>query len=213
MRIAIIGGTFNPIHYGHLRSSEEVREALSLERVLFVPAYKPPHKKDGSFITSEHRLEMVRLAVEDSCFFEASDIEIKRGGPSYSITTLRELHKRQPGVEIYFVIGADAFNEITTWYEYENLFKLSNFVVIPRPGYTVKKVEEILPVALADQFCYDGQSGTYVNKYGTSIMYLATTMLAISASDIREMAMEDKSLKYLLPPQVEEYIRSKGLYR
>src|SRR3989338_949156 len=97
MRIAIIGGTFNPIHFGHLRIAEEVRETFGLDRVLFIPTYQPPHKDNGSLISPEHRLEMVQLAVKDNPFFEASDIEIKRGGRSYSVVTIRALRDKYTG--------------------------------------------------------------------------------------------------------------------
>jgi nicotinate-nucleotide adenylyltransferase len=213
MRIAILGGTFSPIHYGHLRIAEEVREALGLDKVLFIPAFHPPHKENDSLLSPEKRLNMVRLAIEDNPFFDVSDMEVQKGGRSYSVVTLREIHEEQPETEINFVVGTDSFNEITTWCEYEELFKLTNFVVVPRQGYPVKKVGEVLPVALAKQFCYDSEKGVYANDYGHFIMYMETTLMAISASEIRERVKEDRSLKYLLPPVVEEYIKAERLYK
>lgn len=213
MRIAILGGTFNPVHYGHLRVAEEVREILDLDNVLFIPAFHPPHKEDSSLISPEKRLNMVRLAIEDNPFFDVSDMEIKRGGRSYSIVTLREIHEAQPETEINFIVGTDSFNEMTTWCEYEELLKLTNLLVVPRQGYPVKKVAEVLPVALARQFWYDNEKGIYANNFGRFIMYMGTTLIAISASDIRERVKEDRSLRYLLPPSVEEYIKAERLYK
>ena len=213
MRIAIMGGTFNPIHFGHLRIAEEVREAFSLDKALFIPTFQPPHKDNGSLISPEHRLEMVRLAIKDNPFFEASDIEIKRGGRSYSVVTLKALHEMHPDIEIHFIVGTDSFNDITTWCEYEELFRLTNFIVIPRPGYAVKKIGEVLPVELARKFWYDSEKAVYANAYGRFVSYMETTLYSISASRIRKMIKEELSTRYLLPVEVEGYIRKNRLYR
>ena len=213
MHIAIMGGTFNPIHIGHLRIAEEVREAFGLDKTLFIPTYQPPHKDNGSLISSEHRLEMVRLAIKDNPFFEASDIEIKRGGRSYSIVTLKELHEKYPKTDFSFIVGTDSFNDITTWCEYEELFKLANFIVIPRPGYAVKKIGEVLPVELAKKFWYDSEKGAYSNNYGKFVSYMETTLFDISASKIRKAIKEGNSTRYILPKEVADYIRKNNLYR
>lgn len=213
MRIAIMGGTFNPIHFGHLRIAEEVRETFGLDRVLFIPTYQPPHKDNGSLVSPQHRLEMVQLAVKDNPFFEASDMEIKRGGRSYSVVTLRALHNKYTGTDFSFIVGTDSFNDITTWCEYEEIFKLTNFIVIPRPGYPVKKIAEALPVELARKFWYDAKRGVYVNDYGRFVAYMETTLFGISASRIRKMIKEGNSTRYILPKEVEEYITKNGLYR
>ncbi|HCY19123.1 MAG TPA: nicotinate-nicotinamide nucleotide adenylyltransferase [Deltaproteobacteria bacterium] len=213
MRIAIMGGTFNPIHIGHLRIAEEVREAFKIDKVLLIPTYQPPHKDNGSLISAQHRLEMVRIAVRDNPFFEASDIEIKRGGRSYSVVTLRTLHEMHPGTEISFIVGTDSFNDITTWCEYEELFKVTNFIVIPRQGYPVKKIGEVLPVELARKFWYDAERGVYANNYGTFVTYMETTLFGISASKIRATIKEGGSVRYILPKGVEDYIIKNSLYR
>ncbi len=213
MHIAIMGGTFNPIHIGHLRIAEEVREAFALEKALFIPTYQPPHKDNGSLIPPEHRLEMARLAVKDNPFFEASDIEIKRGGRSYSVVTLRELHEKYQGTKFSFIVGTDSFNDITTWCEYEELFKLTSFIVIPRPGYPVKKIGEVIPVELARKFWYDAAKEIYSNDYGNFVAYMETTLFGIAASKIREMIKQGKSTRYLLPKEVEDYIAKNKLYR
>lgn len=213
MHIAIMGGTFNPIHFGHLRIAEEVREAFGLDRVLFIPTFQPPHKDNGSLIPPEHRLEMVKLAIRDNPFFETSDIEIKRGGRSYSVITLRALHEMHPNTEFSFIVGTDSFNDITTWCEYEELFKLTSFIVIPRPGYPVKKIAEVLPVELARKFWYDEKKIVYANDYGTFVAYRETTLFDISASKIREMIKQGRSTLYILPKEVADYIRKNNLYR
>ena len=212
MHIAIMGGTFNPIHFGHLRIAEEVREAFDIDRVLFIPTFHPPHKDNGSLIPPEHRLEMVKLAIKDNPFFETSDIEIKRGGRSYSVITLRELREQYPGTDFSFIVGTDSFNDITTWCEYEKLFKLTNFIVIPRPGYAVKKIGEVLPVELAKKFWYDAEQGVYSNNDGRFVAYMETTLFGISGSKIREIIKQGKSTRYILPEEVEDYIRKNNLY-
>ncbi|MBI5683326.1 MAG: nicotinate-nucleotide adenylyltransferase [Deltaproteobacteria bacterium] len=213
MHIAIMGGTFNPIHYGHLRIAEEAREYLVIDRLLFIPAFLPPHKEDGSLIAPEDRLEMVKLAIKNNPYFEVSDTEIKRGGRSYSVDTLLSLHKEMPDAEISFIVGTDSFNDITTWCEYERLFELTDFIVVTRHGYPVKKIGEILPEKVARQFGYNAEKNRYIHAEGKTVTYLATTLLDVSASDIRKRIKCGRSIKYLLPSDVERYIEGKRLYR
>jgi len=214
MRLAVIGGTFNPIHYGHLRAAEEVREALGVDKMLFIPACTPPHKADEPVVSPEARLEMTRLATEGNPFFEVSDMEVKRGGRSYTIETVRALKsERGPGIEVLLVTGSDSFNDITTWCEYEELVSLASFVVVARPGYAVKTPAEALPVELARKFWYDSSVDAFVNSGGNTITYLKTTLFDISSSEIRDKVKEGRSIRYLLPSAVERYISSNGLYR
>jgi nicotinate-nucleotide adenylyltransferase len=212
MHIAIIGGTFDPIHYGHLRVAEEVGEALDLVRVLFIPACLPPHKEDEEVTDAKVRLEMAKLAVMDNTHFEVSDMEIKRGGRSYTIDTLRELKKGSQG-DFRTTVIVGSFNEITTWYQYDQLFTLTDFVVVPRPGYPEKKIEEVLPVELARKFWYDDKKKVYINSYGHRVAWLDTTLLDISSSEIRRRVKAGMSVRYLMPPLVEEYIEKKGIYK
>lgn len=212
MRVAVFGGTFNPVHYGHLRLAEEVREACSLDRVVFMPTFITPHKLKDSLTPASVRLELVRRAVADNPGFSVSDIEIRREGRSFTVDTVREL-KKEPGASISLIVGSDSFNEITTWYEYAELVRLSSFIVVPRPGYPFKKPEEVLAIELANEFWYDSSSGTYVNSGGNSITYLQTTPVDISSSDIRERVRRGQSVRYLLPDGVIEFIKNEGLYK
>lgn len=214
MNIGLLGGTFNPIHYGHLRLAEEVREAMGLDKVLFVPAFIPPHKPDEKITPAGKRLEMVRLAIRDNPGFESSDIEIKRGDRSYTVVTLRELKERGPKeLSVSLIIGTDSFNDITTWCEYEEIFELSGLVVVERPGYPVKKIAEVVPEGLARKFRYERDNDSYVSSYGTAVTYLKTTLMEISSSGIRERVRAGLSIRYLLPGAVADYIEEEGLYR
>ncbi|MEI9477177.1 MAG: nicotinate-nucleotide adenylyltransferase [Deltaproteobacteria bacterium] len=132
-RIGLFGGTFNPIHLGHLRGAEDIRESFGLDRVVFLPAAIPPHKLRDDVIEPRPRLEMVKLATLANPFFSVSDVEIERSGKSYSIDTLRYFRERQPD-SFFFILGMDAFVEIETWKEYQKLFSLCNFIVMARPG-------------------------------------------------------------------------------
>lgn len=212
MHIAVLGGTFNPVHYGHLRIAEEVREALGLDKALFIPTSLTPLKEEEP-ISPEARLEMLKLAIRDNPHFEASDIEIKRGGRSYTVDTVRELKRGDKGLKISLVVGNDSFNTIASWCEYEELFKSANFVVVQRPGYPVKKPGEALPVELARKFWYDSNADSFMNSYGNSLTYLSTTLLDISSSEIRRRVKEGGSIRYLLPDSVIDYIVKKGYYR
>ena len=209
--IAILGGTFNPIHYGHLRIAEEVRELGGFHKVLFVPANIPPHKHTKGLAPADERLKMVELAIADNEGFALSDIEVRRGGVSYTIDTVEEFLKE--GYSVSIVTGTDQFKEIASWYRYEALFRLADFVVVRRAGYETTTIEECLQVELAEKFWYDSSVDAYMNSFGHRVVFLDTTLLAISSSDIRRRIAKGLSVRYLLPPVVEEYIRKRGLYR
>ena len=214
MHIAVLGGTFNPIHFGHLRVAEEVAEGLGLDKVIFMPSSTPPHKPGRTIPAAELRVEMIKIALKGNPRFEVSDIEIKRGGRSYTFETVKEL-KEKGGKELKLslIVGADSFNEITSWCEYEELMKTANFIVVPRSGYPVKKIAEVLPVELAKKFWYDADTGTYVNSFGSSVTYFNTTPMNISSSDIREIIGRGGSARYLLDNAVYEFILTNGLYK
>ena len=210
-KVLIFGGTFDPVHFGHLRLAEEVSESLAIERVLFVPAGIPPHKNDVKITDPSLRLRMLRAAIADKPAFQVSEVEIKRRGLSYTIETVREL--KGEGMELTLVIGADQFNEIRTWCAYEEILKAVDIVVIGRPGYVSKKPGEALPVEVAKKFWYDKEMSRYENSFGHSLTYLNTTELDISASAIRARVGEGLSIEHLVPKVVEDIIVAEGLYK
>ncbi len=214
MHIAVMGGTFNPIHFGHLRVAEEVAEGLAVDKVIFMPASTPPHKPGQNLPEPGLRLEMIRIAIEGNPRFEVSDMEIRRGGRSYTFETIKELKSTGPeGLAISLITGSDSFNEITTWCEYEELVRIASFIVVPRPGYPIKKVAEVLPVELAKKFRYDSDTDSYVSSFGTSVTYFNSTPIGISSSGIRETIDRGGSARYLLDKGVLEFIEKAGLYR
>ena len=213
MQTGIFGGTFNPIHLAHLRVAEEVREACGLDRVIFLPAALPPHKQTASDTPFQHRLAMVEAAIADHPGFIASDLETERSGASYSVDTLEALQQLYPDDSLYFIIGLDSFRDITSWKDYPRLFELANIVVAHRPDYGNDDPRALLPVALTDQFCYDGGSVNLRHKCGNELIFVAETRLAISSTMLREQVAKKRSIRYLVPPAVEAYIQTHNLYR
>ncbi len=143
LRLGILGGTFNPIHSGHLAAAEEVRARLQLERILFIPSAIPPHKQDEEVPSALHRMEMVRIATAGNPVFELSDIEIRRGGKSYTVDTIELLRQIHGGADLYFITGLDSFLEIRTWSRWEKLLSQCRFVVLSRPGYRFADLKKI----------------------------------------------------------------------
>jgi len=211
-RVGLLGGTFNPIHFAHLRCAEEVREALNLERVLFVPSARPPHKHRTSIAPAEQRLAMVRLAVARYPAFRASTVEVRRGGPSYSVDTVRLLLRRHPSARFVFILGSDAFREIGTWKEYETLFTLADIAVMTRPPAPLTPPLEQIPLAARTRFCYANKSDVLVHESGHRVAFLQVTPIDISASAIRSLVRRRRSIRYLVPVSVERYITRNELY-
>jgi len=213
VKVGILGGTFNPIHVGHLRAAEEIGEDLALEKVYLIPSGMPPHKTQAPIADFAHRLEMVRLASALSPLLEVWDIEGKRGGVSYSIETLRSFHSFfGPGLELFFIIGIDAFLEIRTWKEYRNLFTYSSFVVINRQGHTTGMFTAFLD-SLDAGFQWDSKGECFRHPSGTIVLRKDITLMDISASTIREKVTKGKSIRFLVPEAVREYIEKTGVYR
>jgi len=213
-KIGLFGGTFNPIHYGHLRAAEETFEAFGLERVIFIPSCYPPHKETKGLAPASFRAEMVRRAIANNPHFSLSEVEIRRLGRSYSVETIthfRQLFATEN--DLYFILGLDAFLEIGTWKEYAALFRLCHFLIMNRPGGGKTFSSEHLPVELAANFCYDAKRGGYVNDSGFGVFPLEITALDISATKIRESLRNGRSVKYLLPPAVEDFIYDRKLYQ
>jgi nicotinate-nucleotide adenylyltransferase len=213
MKIGIFGGTFDPIHWGHLRSAEEVSETYRLDRVDFVPAAHPPHKRGQTTTPARDRLRMVRLAVAHNPCFAVSTVELKRPGLSYSIDTVREYAKKLgKGDSLYFIIGLDAFREIGTWNQYQELFSLCHFIVTSRPGTPERDLFKGAGVAVKKLFCYDPKHKNYRHPSGTRVYFIELTDIAISASEIRALVQRKKSIRYLVPSSVERYIKRRRLY-
>lgn len=191
-RIGILGGTFDPIHLGHLVLAEQAKERLKLDQVIFIPSASPPHKTNRKLSSAKDRFQMTRLALEENPSFSISDIELKRGGLSYTVDTLRELKKLYPNSEIYFLTGSDVLNEIQTWKDPEHIYKLVNVVIAKRPSF--------------DSF--DPQ-----NHFAKKSIIVPITGVDISSTQIRKRIEKGQSIKYLVPAKVEEYIRRKKLYQ
>jgi nicotinate-nucleotide adenylyltransferase len=215
-RLGILGGTFNPIHYGHLAAAEEVRDRLKLDRILFIPSYLPPHKFEEEVPSAVQRLEMVRLATTGNPLFEPSEIEIDRGGRSYTIDTVEALSKAFPGMQLFFITGLDSFLEIQTWHRWERLLTLCTFVVISRPGYHFPDLAKISfmesaahELARLDQG--DLQQAT-VRSAEFTIYLERIPLFDISSTDIRNRVKAGVSIKYLLPDAIETYIITNKLY-
>jgi nicotinate-nucleotide adenylyltransferase len=214
MRIGLFGGTFDPIHWGHLRSAEEVREELLLDRVIFIPTAIPPHKQGQTITPARDRLAMVRLAVKKNPGFAVSTVEIRRRGPSYSIDTLRHFASKHNGQDAYyFILGIDAFHDIGSWKDFKQLFSFCDFVVTSRPSTGDANPLRRAPVAVRNLFCYDSKKKTYRHRSGAYLHFVKLTDIAISASEIRRRVASEKSIRYLVPLEVEAYIYKRGLYR
>ncbi len=197
-KIAVMGGTFDPIHYGHLVTAEAVMHEYQIDRVLFIPSGQPPHKAGKTVTAAEHRYLMTLLATETNPQFFCSRIEIDRQGYTYTIDTIQQLKKMNPETDIYFITGADAFSEILTWKDPELLLSSCHFVAATRPGYSRKQAAP--------------QIEAIMNRHKNTLHYLEVPALTISSSDIRKRVSEGRPIKYLLPEAVETYIEKHGLY-
>ncbi len=212
MRIGLFGGSFNPIHFGHLRAAEEVREALALDLVYFIPAGLPPHKPDGRLAPPDHRLHMVQLATKGNRHFMVSDVEIRRGGRSFTIDTVSNFHETARGrPEFFLLLGMDQFAELETWKECDELARSCNIVVHTREQAGAAVPAEVSLAALK-RFGYVKKDAHYVHPGGYTLSFVATTLLPISATLIREKLARRQSVRYLLPADVADYIVRHGLY-
>ncbi len=211
-RVGLFGGTFNPIHLGHLRGAEEIREAFHLEEVTFIPSSIPPHKVTENIIEAKHRLEMVRLATANNRYFSTSDIELSRPGKSYSVDTVRYFRERQQDA-FFFILGRDAFVEIETWKEFQNLFPLCHFIVMTRPASQKNTLSIPLPEALVPNFRYSPEEKAWIHLSGYFLYFKEISFLDISSTKVRELIEKRESVRYLIPAKVEAYIQKHGLYR
>ena len=196
-RIGVMGGTFDPIHYGHLRAADEAHAAFGLSEVIFVPTGQPPHKTGERVSSADKRFMMTVLATVDCPYFSVSRIEIDKTGKSYTIDTLRQL-KSLPeylDTEFYFITGLDAVLDIVSWKNPEEIMSLCKFVAVSRHGYTHTRMEE-LPEDLR-----------------SAIIPLEIPLLAISSTGLRERVRKERSIRFLVPPSVEHFIRKYSLYK
>lgn len=191
-KIGILGGTFDPVHLGHLVLAEQVLEKLRLDRVIFIPSASPPHKTERRLSSARDRFRMTALALEGNPKFSISDMELKREGLSYTVDTLKTLRKAYRNSEIYFLAGSDMLEEIHTWRDPEQVYKLAKMIIAIRPGF--------------DGFDCD-------NHFAKKSIIVPITGMDISSSRIREMVGKGESIRYLVPLKVEEYIEKKKLYR
>jgi nicotinate-nucleotide adenylyltransferase len=196
--IGIMGGTFDPIHVGHLAVAEEAREALSLDRVLFVPAGQPPHKPRGLVTAVGHRAAMVGLAIADNPAFELARIEIEREGPSFTVDTIEQLARVHPDSKLHLLVSAETFAELPTWHEPERLFEAARVAVVPRAGYPAPD-----PAWLAKAF--PGREDR--------VDFLDGPRLGLSSTTLRGRVAAGRSIRYLVPAAVAAYIAQHQLYR
>ena len=213
--IGLFGGTFDPIHLGHVRAAEEVRRRARLDRVLFIPSYLPPHKEPGAAASAADRLRMVELACAGRKGLEASSIEVEARETSYSILTLRKVRALSPEARLFFVLGVDAFLDIGTWREYERVLAECLFIVIGRPGYELERARDVLGGRLRDRVTPaaegDGLAGPLAP--GASVFLMPIEAIDVSSTEVRERARLGRSLDGLVPEAVERYIRDHQLYK
>jgi nicotinate-nucleotide adenylyltransferase len=213
MKWGLFGGTFDPIHLGHLRCAEEILEIFNLDKVIFIPAAQPPLKNNRDIISFYHREQMIKLAIEGNSLFSSSDIENQREGRSYSIDTIKHFLNHSPeNPDLYFILGQDAFHGIQAWKQWDKLLSLCNFIVITRPGYEIKGLKGILTPNLSAKFKYDKTTDGFVGPSGNTISFRKVIYLDISSSDIRDRVKKGKSVMYLTPDSVREYIVNHSLY-
>lgn len=210
---ALFGGTFDPFHTGHLRMAIEVKEAFSLPRIVFLPARHPPHKPEQPVSDAAQRLAMTAAAVRGIPGFEVSDLELRREGPSYSLDTVLSFRQAEPGVDWLFVMGADSFAEISTWHRYRELLAACDFILLPRPGTAAKpSPPEGLRIEKEKPHCYSWNGDCYLLPGGRKLYCPAFPALDISSRGIREKVACGKSIRGLVPPEVEKHIAGNRLY-
>jgi nicotinate-nucleotide adenylyltransferase len=191
-KIGILGGTFDPIHWGHLILAEQAAEKFQLNKVIFIPCAHPPHKKGKKISPAKKRWDMVKLAIQGNPKFLVSDLEIKRGGYSYTVDTLTQLKKIYPKSELYFLTGSDMLKDIYNWRKPEKIYKLAKLVIAFRPSFD--KINR-------------------KNKFVLKSLFLEIPAVDISSTQIREKIKNKESIKYLVHPEVERYIKKKRLYK
>jgi len=202
MTLGLLGGTFDPVHNGHLAAADAAQQSLNLDTVMLIPSHVPPHRQDPVGATSEQRYEMAALAAAERRGWSASRIEVDRNGPSYTYDTLVQLRQTlSVGSQFFFILGADAFAEITTWSRYPAVLDLAHFVVVSRPGITLDSLRERVPSAFGLR-----------PSAKTRVILVEATTPDISSTDIRRRVRAGQSLSHLVPDSVAQYIGTHRLY-
>lgn len=198
-RIGIMGGTFNPIHMGHLIMAENAYEQYQLDEVIFLPSKNPPHKRSADLVKEEDRKKMISLAIDGNSHFSMSTLEFEREGKTYTIDTMEILRKENPSNEYFFLIGADSLYNLESWHRSEDLMGMTSFLVATRDQYSYKEMN-VFAESLKE-------------KYGADIAFLNTPTIEIASRELREKVRLKKSITYYVPERVREYIRTHKLYK
>jgi nicotinate-nucleotide adenylyltransferase len=221
MRIGIFGGTFNPVHLGHLRCAEEIRQICGLSHIYFVPSARPPHKAGNEIAPPVHRLRMVEQAVADNPCFSASAVELERAGPSYSVDTIRYFlstfqathQATDQTMDLAFIVGLDAFLDIETWKDYHTIPELCDIIVTSRPGVSLPSSQSLLPIDFQSVFCYESAARMYTHPSHHTLVLREIIGLDISSSAIRREIQQGHSVRYLVHPAVDAYMAEHALYQ
>jgi len=218
--IGLFGGTFDPIHLGHLKTVLEVKDRFHLETVYLIPAAQPPHKTDRAVAPPTDRMAMLEIAIKDLPGLEVSDTEINRSGLSYSVETVAEFRQRFTGKDrLVFILGLDAFVEIHTWKAYRRLFERVAFIVMTRPGSSRpsppahETLQAFLDARISDGYVFEPATGSFRHPVLQPVRLFATTPVDISSTGIRSKIMRQQPFEHLLPEGAAAYIRKKGLYQ
>ena len=213
--IGLFGGTFDPIHLGHLRAAAEVRRLARLDRILFIPSAIPPHKAAGGAASPADRLRMVELACRRRSGFEVSPIEVEARGKSYSILTLRKVRAMSPGARLFFIVGVDAFLDIGTWHEYRKVLAECLFIVTGRPGFELERARDVLGGRLRETTGPLAEAGNLAGRVPPRFRIILAPIRAldVSSTAVRERARRGGSLEGFVPRAVAAYIREHRLYR
>lgn len=213
-RVGVLGGTFDPIHTGHLAAADAAKAKLALDRILVVPTLVPPHRPAQPQASPYHRFAMVALAISDREWFRASDIDLQAGGPSYTSATFERL--RGEGLapsDLFFITGADAFTDVSSWYEYPAILERSHFVVVSRPGHPVSSLRDRLPSLARHMHDLQGPDPRQQGVALPAIFLVDAPTPDVSSTTIRQRCAEGASVAGLVPPAVEDYIERHHLYR
>ena len=201
MRVGVFGGTFDPVHFGHLVVAEQCREQAQLDQVLFVPTARPPHKEEGTLTAFDRRAEMVRLAVAGNPAFQVDDLENNRAGPSYTADTLAELQRRMPSAKLGLIVGSDCLPDLPGWHEPARIVASAGLLVVPRPGWPTWEAEQLrAALHLADEM-------------PLQVQVVVVPLIEIASRDLRRRVADGRSIRYFVPAAVAAYIADKKLYR